>query len=161
MTATVLPAPFKFSAIGKDVVVCAPVADITSVTRSEINAGTNINLHLDKDSGLTGFELSPQSVTMTDLGSGIGYPVSDGSSYGTGSINAHMAKTGPDDDVRSVFTEGDDYTLIIFDSKDTAGLAMDVFSVTCRPISKNRAGGQMLMVPVDIGNSDRDQTVPA
>jgi hypothetical protein len=161
MSASVLAAPFKYSGIGKDVVVCTSVANIASPTRAEINAGTNINKHLDKDSGLTGFELTHNTVTATSLGDGIGYPLNDGNAYGTATIVAHQSKTGAAADVRSVFTEGATVYILIFDTIDTPALKMDVFQVTVNPITKARAGVQMLTVPVDIGNSARDVTVPA
>lgn len=161
MSASVLAAPFKFSAIGKDVVVCSSVSNIASPTRAEINAGTNIKLHLDKDNGLSGFELSHNTVTATSLGDGIGYPLNDGNAYGTATLTAHQSKTGSTTDVRSVFTEGSTAYILIFDTVDTAGLKMDVFQVTVNPITKARAGVQMLTIPVDIGNSARDVTVPA
>lgn len=161
MAATVLASPFKFSAIGKDVYIGPLPADITSPIRSELNAMTNIHFHLDKDNGLTGFELTPNTVTATDLGSGIGYPLNDGDAYGTASLQCHMDKRGPDHDVRSVITEGDSLAVVIFDTLDTAALKMDVFAVTVRPISKGRAGVQMLTIPVDINDAARDVTVPS
>lgn len=161
MPATVLAAPFKYSAIGKDVYVVDTIADITAPTRAELDAGTNINLHLDKDNGLQGFELTHNTVTGTSLGDGIGYSLSDGDSYGTASLTCHQDKTGAAADVRSVLTEGDSTHIVIFDSKDTSGLNCDVFSVTVRPITKARSGVQMLTVPVDINASARDVVVPA
>lgn len=160
-TAPVLASPFKFSAIGKDVIVMPAIADSGLVpTRTEIDAGTNIKLHLDKDSGLTGFTITPNTITMTDLGSGVGYPLDDGSTYGTASLTCHQAKTGSSDDVRSVFTEGDTIYLMICDTTDTAGLEADTFALTVRLIDKSRAGGSMLMVQVDIGLAARGITIP-
>lgn len=161
MAASVLAAPFKSSAIGKDVYVGPLPVDLSAPTRSELNAMTNINLHLDKDNALAGFELTPATVTATDLGTGIGYPLSDGDAYGTGTIGAFLDPRGPSHDVRSVISEGDQLALVIFDTKDTAALNMDVFAITVRPISKSRNGVQMLSIPVDINNSERDVTVPA
>ena len=161
MAAPVLASPFKYSAIGKDVVVCTSIANISSPTRAEINAGTNIKLHLDKDTGLTGFELTHNTVTATSLGDGIGYPLNDGNAYGAASFACHQSKTGSTTDVRSVFTEGATQYVIIFDSVDTAGLKMDVFQFTVNPITKTRSSTQLLTVPVDLGASARDVTVPA
>lgn len=161
MAAPVLAAPFKYSALGKDVIIMPAVADSGLVpTRSEINAGTNIKLHLDKTSGLSGFTLTPNSTTMSNLGDGIGYPVSDGSDYGTASFMCHQDKRGATYDVRSVFTEGADLFAMICDTTDTAGLSADVFAITVRPIDKSRAGGSMLTVPVDVNSSARDVTIP-
>ena len=161
MPATVLAAPFKYSAIGKDVYVCPTIAMLTAPLRSELNAGTNIKLHLDKDTGLAGFELTHNTVTATSLGDGIGYVLNDGNAYGTATLTCHQSKTGAASDVRSLLTEGATTYIVIFDTADTAGLRMDVFAVTVNPITKVRAGVAMLTIPVDIGNSARDVTVPA
>jgi hypothetical protein len=161
MAASLLASPFKFSAINRDVYVLPSCANISSPTRAELNAGTNIRLHLDKDAGLAGFELTHNTITMTSMGDGIGYAVSDGNAYGSPSITAHQSKGGPTGDVRSVFVEGSTQYVVIFDTTDTAGLKMDVFAVTVNPITKSRTGGSMLMVPFDIGSSARDVTVPA
>jgi hypothetical protein len=161
MPATVLAAPFKASAIGTDVYVGALPVNLASPTRTELNAMTNINLHLDKDNGLSGFELTPNTVMATDLGTGIGYPQSDGDTYGTGTIGAFLDPRGASHDLRSVMSEGDALALVIFDKTDTAGSKMDVFAITVRAISKSRAGVKMLSIPTDINNSERDVTVPA
>jgi hypothetical protein len=129
MAASVLASPFKYSAIKKDVIIMPAVADSGLVpTRAEINAGTNIKYHLDKDSGLSGFTVTPNSVTATDLGSGVGYPLDDGSTYGTASFMCHQDQRGKTYDVRSVFTEGTTYYALICDTLDTAGLAADTFA---------------------------------
>lgn len=161
MPATVLASPFRYSAIKKDVYLVPTIAVITAPTRSELNAGTNIKFHLDKDNGLQGFELQPQSVVATDLGSGIGYNLNDGDTYPQATISAFMNKPGSSGDLRSVISEGDATFIVIFDTLDTAGLKMDVFAVNVRPISKTRAGVEMLSIPMDISNSARDVTVPS
>lgn len=162
MPATVLDAPFKYSAIKKDVIIIPSVADSGLVpTRTEINAGTNIKLHLDKDSGLSGFTITPNSVTATDLGSGVGYPLDDGSTYGTASFMCHQDKRGATYDVRSVFTEDVTVYAMICDTLDTAGLAADMFAVTVRLIDKSRSGVSMLTVSVDINLAVRSVTIPS
>jgi hypothetical protein len=162
MAASVLASPFKYSAIKKDVIIMPAVADSGLVpTRAEINAGTNIKYHLDKDSGLSGFTVTPNSVTATDLGSGVGYPLDDGSTYGTASFMCHQDQRGKTYDVRSVFTEGTTYYALICDTLDTAGLAGDTFAVTVRLIDKSRAGVSMLTVSVDINLAARSITIPA
>lgn len=148
MVATVLAAPFEYTALKHlTVYVCPAFADPSAPTRTELNAGKDVTRHISKQ-GITGFTKSAKTVEADNLKTGGSVTLDDGYSLDASSIQFWLSKNGPTTDIRSVLAEGDEKYIVFFDNKDIAANLMDVWPILVQTISKSKQGGQGMMLNV-------------
>jgi len=163
MAATVLPAPYEYTALKHlTVYYCSSMADYTAPTRSELDAGTDVTRHIPKQ-GINGFTKTANVVQADNLATGGSVSLDDGYSLDQSSIQFHMSKNGSASDIRSVIAEGDEGYFVFFDNKDIGGNKMDVWPVQCQTISKSKQAGQdmMLTASFQVNEPAENITVPA
>jgi len=158
MTATVLPAPFEYSALKHLTVYLVPaIANPAAPTRSELNAGHDVTRHIPKN-GITGFTKSANTVQADNLATGGAVSLDDGYTLDASSIQFLQDLSG-DNDVRSILSEGDQTHVVFFDNKDVAGNLMDVWPVLCQTISKSKQAGQAAMLTASFQTNEPNENV--
>lgn len=158
MTATVLPAPFEYTALKHlTVYLVKNIVDPANPTRTELDAGHDITRHIPKN-GVAGFTKSANTVQADNLSTGGSSSLDDGYTLDASSIQCYMDLTGTND-VRSILEEGDSTHVVFFDDKDVAGNLLDVWPVLCQTISKSKVAGQAMMLTCSFQTNEPSENI--
>lgn len=135
MTATPITASTRY--INKGVTRCIvlpAISDITAVTRSEINAGTDIST---ETSEFDGWMIESASVETPDLASTFTGSIPGSTTADDSSITTYADVGGTD--VRQLLPRGTNCYVVWMDGGDVPGRPMDVFPVRVGSLGKNRS----------------------
>jgi hypothetical protein len=125
MVATPLVVADKFINAGVTVVDFVPtIADVASVTRAEIDAGTDLT---DEVIGSSGWQVSSANVSYNPLGSTFTPSIPGRTSVQDSSLTLPQDITGTD--VRDVLPRGTTGYIVIMYGGDEPGSPMDVYPV--------------------------------
>ena len=110
------------------------IADKSAVTRSEINAGTDLANEIQD---LDGWLVESESVETPDLGTTFTGSIPGSTSSDDSSLTMYEDLGGTD--ARDLMPRGTNGYIIWMDGGDVAGRTMDVFPVRVGSVGKNRS----------------------
>lgn len=132
MSATNIAAAERFFAPSVSrIIFTASVSDITNVTRSEINAGTDLSNEIVE---LDGWAVNAALLDAPDLGHRFNSKVTGRTEADNSSITMYQSKTT--DDARSLMPRGTTGFILIMWGGDVAGRKMDVYEVEVASVGK-------------------------
>ncbi|WP_433233703.1 hypothetical protein [Actinomadura nitritigenes] len=135
MTATNIAAAERFFAPSiTRIIFVASVSDITAVTRTEINSGTDLSNEIVE---IDGWAVNANLLDAPDLGHRFTGKVSGRTEADNSSITMYQSKTT--DDARRLIPRGTTGNVLILWGGDVAGRYMDVYPVECASVGKTLA----------------------
>lgn len=157
-TAMTKPVPYFGPATTKYVLTAAIASTSGAATRAEINAGTDITKGV---ADFTGGTKSGSSNDVHDWSTLDPAKVPGWNSIEDIVITGNASVNGTD--IRTLFTQGNDYTLIRMERGDTAAYLMDVFNIKVQAVSKQIGTGENAKVIVNATttSSFSDIAIPA
>lgn len=160
--ATALARTTRYIRPGIDKVYFVPTAvDYTALTRSEIDAGTDLTSELVTD-GVSGFNTTSDLVDAGDWGSRFTGKVSGMVSSDDSSLTLYNSQDG--DDARTLMPRDTTGFVVFLDGGDAVGNPMAVFPVTVSSASVVRNGSDPAATQFNFAITEEpseDQTVPA
>lgn len=135
MPASPISSITKYTSRGSTrIVFCTAVAAPASITRSEINAGTDLSAQIADSSG---WSVSSSQIDTPDLDSRYTSTIPGIISADSSTLVMYMDKEGTD--ARSLMARDTVGFIVIMDGGDIAANKCDVFPVTVSSVSKMRA----------------------
>lgn len=117
-------------------VYCPSVANKNAVTRSEINAGTDLS---GETAGVDGWQVKSELIDVPDINSRFTSKIPGRTSADDSSITFYADPSGAD--ARGLFPRGTSGFILRFDGGDVPGRKMDVFPITVSSAPKEMGTG--------------------
>lgn len=160
MSATPVAATERFFAPSVTRMIFATtISDITAVTRSEINAGSDLSNEIVETDG---WSVNAALLDAPDLGHLFNSKVTGRTEADNSSVTMYQSKDT--DDIRSVMPRGTTGYMIIMWGGDVAGRLMDVYPVTVASVGKtipdNKAADQKITFAITSEPAE-DVEIPA
>lgn len=141
------------------IVFAASVSTITSVSRSEINAGTDLSNEVVE---VDGWSVNANLLDAPDLGHKFNSKVSGRTEADNSSITMYQSKTTSD--ARTLLPRGTTGFILIMWGGDVSGRRMDVYPVECASVGKaipdNKASDMRFMFAITSEPAE-DIVIPA
>lgn len=145
MSATPITASNRYYRQGVSKAIWVPtIATLSSPTRSEINAGTNLSPEVQ---GVSGWEVTGNTEDTPDLGSVFIGKVPSTTTSDASTITFYADSTSVD--VRGLLARGSQGFIIWMDEGDVAGYLMDVFPVRVTSAPKKRDVSAVAMIDIN------------
>lgn len=160
MAATAIAASTRYRALGNLHIVFIPTsADYTSVTRAEINAGTDLTGEVAE---WAGFTTTSEKIDTPDLKSSFVSSIPGSQTAEDSSITMYASSAGTA--IQSLLPRDTTGFILMMDSGDVPTKKMDVYPVQVASLVKVRALDAATMIRADLNVTrvpSENQTIPA